>query len=127
MLIREKDKQRLMQIFSSVNLPVQVWAYGSRVNGSAHEGSDLDLVIRSRDLKPMAADIFAHLYEQIKESNIPILVELRDWALLPENFHQNIEQQHEVLFDNRKNFSPASHENILNEPTPSYNPKKEKP
>lgn len=127
MLIREKDKQRLMQIFSSVNLPVQVWAYGSRVNGSAHEGSDLDLVIRSHDLKPMAADIFADLYEQIKESNIPILVELRDWALLPESFHQNIEQHHEVLFDSRKNFSPASHENIMNEPTPSYNSKKEKP
>lgn len=25
----------------------QVWAYGSRVTGGAHEGSDLDLVLRN--------------------------------------------------------------------------------
>lgn len=25
----------------------EVWAYGSRVNGGAHEGSDLDLVLRA--------------------------------------------------------------------------------
>ena len=47
MLLREKDKQRLLQIFASVAVPFEVWAYGSRVNGRAHEGSDLDLVIRS--------------------------------------------------------------------------------
>ena len=26
---------------------VEVWAYGSRVNGRSHDGSDLDLVLRS--------------------------------------------------------------------------------
>ena len=25
---------------------VEVWAYGSRVNGRSHDGSDLDLVLR---------------------------------------------------------------------------------
>ena len=106
-MLREKDKQTLLQIFSGLQLPAQVWAYGSRVNGIAHEGSDLDLVIRGEDLKPLPAAVFNNLNNKIKESNIPILVELRDWALLPESFHKNILQQYEVLFDNGKSFEAA--------------------
>lgn len=105
MLLREKDKQTLMQIFSGLNMPVEVWAYGSRIDGSAHEGSDLDLVIRSMQLTPLPIGAFSELYQKIKDSNIPILIELRDWALLPENFQNNVTQHHEVLFDNRKSFS----------------------
>ncbi len=101
MLIREKDKQALLQIFATVNIPIEVWAYGSRVNGTAHEGSDLDLVIRSQNLAPLPVDIYGDLCDKIKESNIPILVELRDWAHLPDSFHENIEKQYELLFDNR--------------------------
>ena len=29
---------------------IEVWAYGSRVDGRSHEGSDLDLVLRGADL-----------------------------------------------------------------------------
>ncbi len=100
MLLREKDKQILLQIFSSVTLPIEVWAYGSRVNGAAHKGSDLDLVVRSKNLTPLPANVFVELSEKIKDSNIPVLVELGDWAMLPESFHKNILRQHEVLYKN---------------------------
>jgi predicted nucleotidyltransferase len=60
-------------------------AYSSRVNGTAHEGSDLDLVIRNLQLATLPASIFGELCEKIKDSNIPVLVELRDWAMLPES------------------------------------------
>jgi predicted nucleotidyltransferase len=70
------------------------------VNGTAHEGSDLDLVIRTHDLGKLPADIYLALKEKIQESNIPIVVELFDWARLPESFHKNIEAQHEVLYSN---------------------------
>jgi predicted nucleotidyltransferase len=100
MLLRDKDKERLLQIFSSVETPMEIWAYGSRVNGSAHSGSDLDLVARSQNLKPLPIDVMVELVETIRESNIPILIELRDWARLPESFHRNIEQQYEVFFSN---------------------------
>lgn len=103
MLIRDKDRQALLHIFATLSVPAEVWAYGSRVNGTAHAGSDLDLVIRSQTLAPIPADIFDKLYERIKNSNIPILVELHDWARLPESFHRNIEQQYEVLYDNVHN------------------------
>ncbi len=98
MLIRDKDRKALIDIFSSQNIPIEVWAYGSRVNGSAHDGSDLDLVVRSTDLKPLSYNDYTNLCEKITNSNIPILVELRDWALLPESFHKNIESKYEVLF-----------------------------
>ena len=100
MLLRQKDKQTLLQIFSAVVAPIEVWAYGSRVNGTAHEGSDLDLVVISKDRHKLPTDIFMELKEKITESNIPILVELFDWARLPESFHRNIETQHEVLYSN---------------------------
>jgi uncharacterized protein len=70
MLLREKDKQRLAQIFSDVDIPIEVWAYGSRVSGEAHEGSDLDLVIRSKDHKELSTDVFMELKEKITESTI---------------------------------------------------------
>ena len=104
MLLREKDKQTLIRIFGEANIPMEVWAYGSRVNGSAHEGSDLDLIVRSPDLGPLPFDEFCELFEQIKESNIPILVEFRDWAHLPDSFKANILRHYEVLFDNRLQF-----------------------
>jgi len=100
MLLREKDKKSLIAIFETANVPFEVWAYGSRVNGSAHFGSDLDLVIRSQSLNKLPANIYIDLCEKIRDSNIPILVELRDWAMLPESFHKNIEKQYEVLYSN---------------------------
>jgi predicted nucleotidyltransferase len=108
MLLREKDKQTLLKIFSTVDAPIEVWAYGSRVSGTAHEGSDLDLVVRSKDCQKLAAGIFMELKEKIKESNIPIAVDLFDWARLPESFHHNIQTQHEVFFSNM--------ETIVNDP-----------
>lgn len=115
MLLRDKDKQMLSEIFSATPTFLEVWAYGSRVDGTAHEGSDLDLVVRSQNLKPLPAALYRDLKEKIKKSNIPILVELRDWANLPESFHRNIEQQHEVLFSNLKM--------VANEPNVEYKKK----
>ena len=123
MLLRAKDMQTLLQIFSTVNLPVEIWAYGSRVSGSAHEGSDLDLVIRSQHLAQLPLGLVDQLSEKIRDSNIPILVELRDWAMLPESFHRNIEQHYEVLFDNQKVVEQADQQHILYEPLAKYKAK----
>lgn len=98
MLLKPRYKQLLLDLFSELPLPIEVWAYGSRVSGTAHDGSDLDLVIRTRDGEKIPIDIFLDLKEKIRDSNVPILVELFDWARLPESFHKNIEACHEVFF-----------------------------
>lgn len=101
MLLREKDKERLINFFSHCEIPIEVWAYGSRVNGTAHDSSDLDLVVRTPNLTPLPYSVFNDLRRKIQDSNIPILVELMDWARLPESFHTNILEQYEVLYDSR--------------------------
>lgn len=75
---------------------VEVWAYGSRVTGESHEGSDLDLVLRSPTLEPLGGE-YLDLIEALEESTIPILIQAYDWARLPKIFHQEITQNYVVL------------------------------
>lgn len=100
MILRSKDRETLLQIFSLMNVPFEVWAYGSRVSGQAHEGSDLDLVIRTGSLQKLPIEVLLEVKEKIQESNIPVIVEIFDWARLPESFHRNINAHHEVLYSN---------------------------
>lgn len=75
----------------------EVWAYGSRVNGTAHEGSDLDVVLRHpQDLK-RDVDNWFEFKEALQESRLPILVEIHLWSHLPAAFHQEIERRYVVL------------------------------
>ena len=76
---------------------VEVWAYGSRVNGRSHEGSDLDLVLRGPDLQRISSGQLLDLTEALEESNVPIIVQAHDWAGLPESFHREIEREYVVL------------------------------
>ena len=73
-----------------------VWAYGSRVNGLGHEASDLDLVVRAPELAPVGPRLNS-LRAALQDSNVPILVQVHDWALLPEVFHREIEREHTVI------------------------------
>ena len=76
---------------------VEVWAYGSRVNGRSHDGSDLDLVLRNETLAPLDPTRMTAIAEALRESNIPFLVDTHDWARLPGSFHSEIESSHIVL------------------------------
>ena len=75
----------------------EVWAYGSRVTGRSHDGSDLDLVLRSPGRQEIPLDQLAEFEDALRDSNIPFLVEARDWARLPARFHREIERDHIVL------------------------------
>ena len=78
-------------------LGVEVWAYGSRVNGRSHDGSDLDLVLRGPGLNEIPIEHLVDFEEAVRDSTIPFLVEARDWARLPENFHGEIERDYVVV------------------------------
>ncbi len=89
--------RRMVEALLREHVPeAEVWAYGSRVNGESHDGSDLDLVVRSPSLEPMGAE-FLDLVGAFQESNIPILVQAHDWAGLPKSFHQEIERDYVVV------------------------------
>lgn len=76
---------------------LQVWAYGSRVKGSGHGASDLDLVVRNpRDPEAEVSQLRA-LRSALRESALPIRVEVADWARLPLGWREEIERRHVEL------------------------------
>ena len=96
-LIKHRHRQILERLLSKHLPGVEVWAYGSRVNGRGHDGSDLDLVLRAPDLKAIPYCQLSDFEDAVRDSTIPFLVEARDWARLPEKFHLEINRDHEVL------------------------------
>jgi len=71
-----------------------VWAYGSRVNGTARPNSDLDLVAFA---PPTQRQLLPAAREALDESNLPFLVDLHGWDDLPARFHDNIRSNYVVL------------------------------
>lgn len=98
MLDLRQEWLEIVRQLLAVHLPdAEVWAYGSRVQGTSHDGSDLDLVVRNPgNLTKPQADLFL-LKDALSESNIPILVDVLDWALIPETFRQEIVRGGTVL------------------------------
>ena len=76
----------------------EVWAFGSRVNGTAKETSDLDLVVigeNSLDFQTLGA-----LRDDFSESNLPYKVDLVDWAKIGETFREIIRKD-KIRINNR--------------------------
>ena len=93
-----REHYRTLEALLLKYLPgIEVWAYGSRGDGRSHDGSDLDLVLRGPDLERLPDDRMADFAEAVRESSIPFLVEVRDWARLPERFHRKIEHDRVVI------------------------------
>ncbi len=95
--LQPKHREALDALLREHLPDVEVWAYGSRVNGRSHDGSDLDLVLRGPGLKEIPVGNMADFEEAVRESCIPFLVDARDWSRLPEQFHREIEREHVVL------------------------------
>ena len=95
--LKSRDRTAIEALLRQHLPDVEVWAYGSRVNGRAHDGSDLDLVLRGPGLEEIPTDKLSNFTDALQESTIPILVEARDWAHLPEYFHTEIERDYVVL------------------------------
>ena len=73
----------------------EVWAFGSRVKGTAKPYSDLDLVILGDAALPTRQ--FNLLTEAFEESDLPIRVDLVEWAALSPSFREAIRQHHEII------------------------------
>lgn len=90
----KKDVCALLRTFVPA---AQVWAYGSRISGKAHEGSDLDLVLRNPSALDKPCPEIDRLRTAFRESDIPILIDVHDWSLLPEEFQKEIATRYVLL------------------------------
>ena len=93
----ENYVQTLKQLLQTYVPDAEVWAYGSRVSGHAHKTSDFDLVLRNPADLSAPQKMFVELRAAISESGLPILVDVMDWARIPQAFRDEIEREHEVL------------------------------
>lgn len=75
----------------------EVWAYGSRVNGDHYDASDLDLVVRQPDDLTRPQTALDEVAAAFSDSDLPILVQIVDWARIPEAFREEIEAGYVVL------------------------------
>ena len=75
----------------------EIWAYGSRVTAQAHEASDLDLVVRNPTQLTQPVEGLLDAKETIIDSDLPIRVDMVDWAVIPEHFHVEIERAYVIV------------------------------
>ncbi|MBF0339295.1 MAG: nucleotidyltransferase domain-containing protein [Nitrospirae bacterium] len=75
----------------------EVWAYGSRVSGGGHDASDLDIVLRYPEEPARLQENLPTLKEVLSESELPILIDVLDWARVPEGFQQEISKDYVII------------------------------
>jgi len=74
---------------------VEARAFGSRVNGTPKDYSDLDLVLVGA--AKLDAIVMESLREAFEESDIPFRVDIVDWHSISEEFRKIILSKYEVL------------------------------
>jgi uncharacterized protein len=70
----------------------EVWAFGSRVRGTARKFSDLDLAIIAS--KRLPDDQLLELRQAFSDSNLPFKVDLVDWSSITEEFKTRIKESY---------------------------------
>ena len=73
----------------------EVRVYGSRAKWSAHDNSDLDLVVLGN--VRLDTVVLGSIHSAFEESDLPFRVDIFDWNTLPENFHTEIERAYSVV------------------------------
>ncbi len=97
LLLPDRHLHTLQALLAQYAPGAEVWAYGSRVTGGAHEGSDLDLVLRHPGDPTREPEGWLECKEALQNSTLPMLVEVHLWSHLPEGFHRNIEAGYVVV------------------------------
>lgn len=77
---------------------VEIWIYGSRIKGTNHDASDLDMVIKPlNEDEPFLLDELEIFKQALEQSNIPILIQVLSWQHIPQSFKKIIKQRYDVL------------------------------
>ena len=67
----------------------KVWAFGSRVTGTARRYSDLDLALEAE--QPLNWTVLADIAAEMSESDLPMKVDVVDLRAIEPSFRQSIE------------------------------------
>lgn len=89
LFIEPRHLKMLTDIFDNYCPNAEIWAYGSRIKGNAHSGSDLDLVVKNFNSQTAK---LSELRQLINDSNIPFLVDINEFDKLPKSFQEEIKK-----------------------------------
>ncbi len=95
MKLKDEELTLVQQILGDIAPHCEVWAFGSRVNGTPKPFSDLDLVLINHEA--ISLDVRANLVEAFSESDLPWKVDLVDWHSISPQFRQIIQSGYEVI------------------------------
>lgn len=92
----EEEELEIIQVILQNYLPnIPVWAFGSRVKGTAGKYSDLDLALIT-DI-PLSFLQLANLEQAFSDSNLAWKVDLLDWASTSESFKRIVSENYVVI------------------------------
>jgi predicted nucleotidyltransferase len=77
-----------------------VWVFGSRVGGKVKPHSDLDLAVLGDS--PLEIQVLGGLREAFEESDLPMRVDIVDWAAITDEFRSIITQRHDVIQSSKR-------------------------
>ncbi len=98
--LKPQDWHEVCHILATHVPEYPVWAFGSRVKGTAKAYSDLDLAIITRQALPWSK--MATVKEAFDESDLSIRVDIVDWATTSETFRKIIEQDKVEIQEGRQ-------------------------
>ena len=87
----ESHLQIIQSILAQQVPQAQIFAFGSRVNGTPRKYSDIDLAIASS--QPLGLRKLRQLKDAFEDSNLPICVDIVDWTLADADFKAAVEAQ----------------------------------
>jgi predicted nucleotidyltransferase len=73
----------------------EVRAFGSRINGTAKDHSDLDLAVVGRDRMERRTKVL--LKEAFEESDLPFRVDVIDYNAISEEFRAIVDKKYEIV------------------------------
>ncbi len=75
----------------------EVWAFGSRVKGTAKDTSDLDRTVIGDD--PLDFRTLGTLRDLFSSSDLPYKVDVLDWSRIAPSFREIVQKEKIVLCD----------------------------
>lgn len=93
--LTQRDWCEVKRILTQYVPDCTVWAFGSRVTGTAKPFSDLDLAVITE--QPLSLERMASIKDAFDDSDLPIRVDVVDWAATSASFQEIIRRNYVVI------------------------------
>lgn len=94
--LADAHRKQVLEIIRARLPDATIWVYGSRAKGRARRYSDLDLMLDDGG-KTISGSVLGNLDEDFDESDLPIIVELRDIAEIDAAFLARVREDFLLL------------------------------